>query len=159
MRWMIVLFVVVPLVELYLLVVIGAWLGLGATILLTLGTGIAGGMLAKSEGLRVWQSWQRALAELRPPDHGVAEGLLVLVGGVLLITPGILTDLAGLLCVVPMSRRRLAAWLVRRVESEHTFMTLHVAPPVGLHHDGETIETSGIEVEDDSSPSRDRCDD
>ena len=154
MRWMVVLFVAVPLVELYLLVLIGAWMGLGATIVLTLGTGLAGGMLARAEGLRVWRSWQRAIAELRPPDHGVAEGLLVLVGGVLLITPGVLTDITGLVCVLPWSRRRLAAWLVRRFELQRGFMQeVHMGSAAGVHHERELIETTATEVEDDSRPS------
>jgi UPF0716 protein FxsA len=150
-RWIVSLFVVIPLLELYLLIQIGAWLGLGATVLLTLVTGLLGGMLARSEGLRVWHSWQRSLAEMRPPEHGVVEGLLVLVGGVLLITPGVLTDVVGLLCVVPASRHRIAVQIRKRLEGRWQvgLGTGSMRGPASWS--GEVIETTGQSVTEDAS--------
>ena len=150
---MVSLFIIIPLLELYLLIQIGAWLGLGATVLLTLVTGLLGGMLARSEGLRVWRSWQRSLAEMRPPEHGVVEGLLVLVGGVLLITPGVITDVVGLLCVVPVSRHRIAARLLKRFEGRWQ-VGLGAGPTRGPGPwGGDVIETTGQSVEEDGSGS------
>ncbi len=108
------LFVLVPLVELWLLVLLADWVGLTGTIVIALGTGVVGGVLARSEGLKVWRAWRSALQEMRAPEAGLAEGLLILVGGVLLITPGVLTDLSGALCVIPPSRRWLGRRLTRR---------------------------------------------
>ena len=81
MRWLIVLFVVVPLAELYLLLLVGSLIGFWPTVGLTLVTGIVGGALAKHEGLRVWRAWRRSLSELKPPETGVIDGVLVLLGG------------------------------------------------------------------------------
>jgi UPF0716 protein FxsA len=111
MRWVVLLFVVVPLAELYLLLQLARWIDFWPTVLLVLTTGILGGTLAKLEGLRVWRAWRHALSTMTVPEQGVLDGLLVLVGGVLLITPGILTDLTGLVLLFPFSRRRIAARL------------------------------------------------
>lgn len=110
------LFTLVPLCELYLLLRIGEWLGGLATITLVLVTGALGAAMARLEGLRVLRSWQSALAEGRLPEDGVVSGVLVLVGGVLLVTPGVLTDAAGLALLVPVTRRLIARQLTRRLE-------------------------------------------
>lgn len=110
------LFIIVPLVEVYLLFGLSHLMGFWATVALVLVTGVLGASLAKREGLRVLGRWQAALAEARMPEEGVLDGLLVLVGGVLLVTPGVLTDLTGLLLLLPPTRKVAAAWLRRRAE-------------------------------------------
>ena len=115
MRFFALLFIVIPLTELYLLLWVSRRIGFVETLLLTVVTGMVGASLAKREGLKVWRDYQAALSELRPPDTGVIDGLLVLLGGALLITPGVLTDVLGLLLLLPWSRTRLAAQLRRRI--------------------------------------------
>ncbi|MFW5921071.1 MAG: FxsA family protein [Polyangiales bacterium] len=110
------LFTAVPLVELYLLLLVGSLLGFWPTVGIVLLTGMVGAWLAKSEGLRVLRRWQAALGEGRVPEEGVLDGLLVLVGGVLLVTPGVLTDVLGLALLVSPSRRAIARVVRRRVE-------------------------------------------
>lgn len=110
------LFTVVPLLETYLLVVLGGLLGFWPTVGIVLLTGVVGAWLAKSEGLRVLRRWQEALAGGRVPEEGVLGGLLVLVGGVLLVTPGVLTDVVGLSLLFPPTRRRVAGWAKRWAE-------------------------------------------
>lgn len=121
MRWLLLLFVVVPLAELYLLLAIGQWIGFWPTIGLTLVTAIAGSALAKREGLRVWFAWREALARAAPPEQGVVDGVLVLLGGALLITPGVMTDAVGFALLIPWSRHKIAdrirAEIDRRLES------------------------------------------
>lgn len=107
-RWLVVLVIVVPLTELFLLLQIDRLVGFWPTIGLTLVTGFLGGSLAKREGLKVWRSWSAAMSELRPPEQGVIDGLLVLLGGALLITPGVLTDITGFLLLIPPTRRLVA---------------------------------------------------
>lgn len=107
------LFTVIPVVELYLLITIGESLGAVATVALVLGTGLVGASLAKREGSRVLRNWQRSLELGEMPKEGVTSSLLVLVGGVLLVTPGVVTDLTGLLLLVPWTRR-LAAGVVNK---------------------------------------------
>lgn len=105
------LFTAVPLLELWLLIQVGQRIGPTPTIALVLLTGIVGAWLAKAEGFRVVRQWQRAIAEGRLPEDGILSGLLVLAGGLLLITPGVLTDVVGLALLVPPIRRRAAGWL------------------------------------------------
>ena len=110
------LFTVVPLVELWLLLWIGGRVGFWPTVGIVLATGVIGATLAKHEGLRVVRRWQEATAKGGLPEDGVLGGLLVLVGGVFLITPGVLTDVAGLLLLLPPTRRWVAGLIRRRFE-------------------------------------------
>lgn len=116
-KWLFAFFTVVPLVELFLLTWIGGMIGLGPTIALVVVTGIFGAALAKREGLRVLTQWQRDLAEGRVPADGVLGGLLVLIGGVFLVTPGVLTDVLGLTLMVPAARRALGKVIRRKLEA------------------------------------------
>lgn len=108
------LFTVVPAVELFLLLQLGSLLGPMQTFLLVLGTGIFGAWLAKREGFAVLRQLQADLAKGLPPAVRVVEGALVLVGGLLLVTPGVLTDLTGLLLLLPPVRRSIAPRIVAR---------------------------------------------
>ena len=154
-QYLLLLFVVVPLVELYLLLWVSTLIGFWATVALTLVTGVVGGSLAKAEGLRVWRAWRAAIQQLRPPEEGVIEGVLVLVGGVLLITPGILTDALGLCLLLPPTRRPIAA-RVRRVVDRRiqsaTVYTQGFAPWPGAEPPrrpgGSVIDAEGEAVSD-----------
>lgn len=108
MRWLFLAFVLVPLTELYLLLALAKIVGFVPTVTLVLVTGLLGAVLAKREGLRVFREWQAALARLEPPAEGVVEGVLVLLGGAFLITPGVLTDALGLFLLVPQTRALFA---------------------------------------------------
>ena len=90
------LFTVIPLAELWLLVQIGEVVGLPATLAAVVATGALGASLAKREGLRTLRAWQDSLARGQLPEEGLASGLLILVGGIFLVTPGVLTDVLGL---------------------------------------------------------------
>ncbi len=113
------LFTVVPLVELYLLIAIGRALGPVPTIGLVLLTGALGAWFARLEGARVIRRWQEAMARQQLPKDGVIDGLLIFIGGLMLITPGILTDIAGLSMVMPPTRRVIAgivrSWFERQI--------------------------------------------
>jgi UPF0716 protein FxsA len=122
------LFTVVPVVELYLLITLGQHVGAGPTIALVLVTGLVGAWLAKREGSRVLRSWQEAMARGQAPREGVISSLLVLVGGVLLVTPGVVTDATGLLLLVPWTRRLVADAVRTRVERRLTVQTLVTDP-------------------------------
>lgn len=113
------LFTLLPLLDLWVLLAIGRALGFWPTLGLVVATGVAGAWLAKAEGRRVLDGWRRALREGRVPDEGVLSGALVLVGGVLLVSPGVLTDVVGLALLFPPTRRLVAAavrrYLARKV--------------------------------------------
>lgn len=114
------LFTLVPLVELWLLLAIGDAIGFWATVGIAVGTALLGAALAKYEGRRVLAGWRDALAAGRIPDEGVTGGVLVLLGAALLITPGVLTDVAGLLLLFPPTRRRIASLVRARMERQIT---------------------------------------
>lgn len=102
------LFTIVPTVELYLLIQIGERIGALETVWMVVLVGFLGAWLAKREGAGVLRALQQDLARGLPPADRVIEGLLVLVGSVLLITPGVLSDLAGILMLFPPTRRAMA---------------------------------------------------
>lgn len=110
------LFILVPLLELYLLIRSGMWLGSGwAVIGLVLITGIGGAALAKAQGLGILQRMRQSLTDGRVPAEGVIDGVFVLVGGLLLLMPGFLTDITGIVLLIPISRRWLKEWLRRKL--------------------------------------------
>jgi UPF0716 protein FxsA len=113
MRWLTLIFLVVPMLELWLLFQVGSAIGAVPTIGIVVGTALVGGFFAKREGLRVWRTWQVAVTQMRVPEEGLTSGLLVLVGATLLISPGVLTDLVGMLLLVPFTRQYVAS-VVRR---------------------------------------------
>lgn len=101
---LIVLFTVIPLIELYILFNIAQYTGWVNTILLVLLTGITGAYLAKKEGRQIIHKIQKELSENRVPGEELINGLCVLVGGALLLTPGIITDLLGFSLILPFFR-------------------------------------------------------
>ncbi|MDG1483255.1 MAG: FxsA family protein [Myxococcota bacterium] len=109
------LFTLVPAIELYLLMQIGGLIGVAETVLLIVLTGIAGSYMAKREGMAVLKQLQEDAQKGIPPADRLVEGLLVLIGGVLLITPGVLTDFFGFSLIAPWTRRALAPALKKAV--------------------------------------------
>ena len=112
------LFVGLPLLELFILIQMGQLVGLWPTIGLVVLTGFTGAALARLEGLRTLWSIQGELAKGRLPGNALLEGLAILVGGALLLTPGILTDLLGLSFILPPTRRFLLGRIRRRLEEK-----------------------------------------
>jgi UPF0716 protein FxsA len=113
------LFVVIPIVELVILIQLGGVLGLWPTLGLVVATGFAGAFLARLEGYRTFLAFQRELAKGSLPSRSLMDGLSVLIGGALLLTPGLLTDVVGFSLLVPMTRRviqrRVRSWIQRRI--------------------------------------------
>ena len=114
-----VLFVVVPLLEIYVLVQVGQVIGAGWTILLLLADAVLGTWLIKHEGGRAWRALRDALQSGRMPATEIADGALILVGGTLMLAPGFITDAFGILLILPFTRpffrRVLAATVARRM--------------------------------------------
>ncbi len=110
------LFTLIPLIELYLLITVGSYLGAGLTILVVLGTGMAGAYLARLEGWRTWQKIQSELQNGAAPANELIDGVLILAAGLLLITPGILTDVVGFSLLLPPTRAALQVALRRALE-------------------------------------------
>jgi UPF0716 protein FxsA len=114
---LVVLFIVVPLIELFVIIQVGSLIGAVPTIGLVLLTGLLGAALASSQGRTAWRRFNEALAEGRMPGREIFDGAMVIFGGALLLTPGFITDAAGILFLLPPTRalvRRVLAGRVRR---------------------------------------------
>ncbi|MCO8121757.1 FxsA family protein [Stieleria sp. TO1_6] len=98
------LFVTVPLVELYLLLQLASVTGAAATFALVIITGIIGSWLAKREGGIAWQKFHAALADGRMPSREIQDGLMIVFAAAMLLTPGLLTDLFGFTMLIPAGR-------------------------------------------------------
>ena len=105
------IFVVVPLAELYVILKVGDSIGWGWTVLILAADSVLGSVLLKSQGRAVWRRFNEAIRAGRVPHNEVIDGVLVIFGGAFLITPGFITDVLGLILLVPPTRRlvRLAA--------------------------------------------------
>jgi UPF0716 protein FxsA len=110
------LFILLPLVELAILIQVGQWIGVLWTLALVVATGFLGAALARRHGVRAWIAIRDELRAGRMPAAALADGLLILIGGIVLLTPGLLTDLFGFAMLIPASRNALKKALSRRFE-------------------------------------------
>jgi UPF0716 protein FxsA len=102
--FLIVLFIVVPIAELYVIVQVGQAIGIWPTLALLLADALLGSFLLKHQGRGAWRRFNEALAQGRFPGREVVDGLLIVVGGTLLLAPGFITDIAGLILLIPPTR-------------------------------------------------------
>jgi UPF0716 protein FxsA len=129
---LVLLFVLVPLAELAVIIAVGKSIGVLATLLLLLAFSLFGAWLARREGLAAWRRFQLAMVDGRMPTREVADGAMILLAGAMLLMPGFLTDLVGLLLLVPTTRalaRRLVSALARRRALRRTRVTVVGSPP------------------------------
>jgi UPF0716 protein FxsA len=101
---LVLLFIVVPIAELYVIIQVGEWIGVWPTLFLLLLDAVVGSWLLKHQGRAAWRRFNQALGERRIPGREVADGVLVILGGSLLIAPGFITDIFGLLFLIPPTR-------------------------------------------------------
>jgi UPF0716 protein FxsA len=112
---LIALFIVLPLAELYVILKVGDAIGAVPTILLLAADSVLGSVLLRSQGRSVWERFNRTLAEGRMPHREVIDGVLVIFGGAFLITPGFITDIVGILLLLPPTRSLIRSRVVRRL--------------------------------------------
>ena len=127
-RYLLVLFVVWPLVELCLVLSLGYKIGILQTILFIVGTGLLGTWLANTQGLTVYRRIQQELSLGRMPTDSLVDGALILLAGVLLIMPGVLTDLIGILLLIPPTRVFFRRWLIFWFQQHFKIHTLMPGP-------------------------------
>jgi UPF0716 protein FxsA len=145
-----VLFILYPLAELAAIIFVAKAIGVLATLLLLLVFSLAGAWLAKREGLAAWRRFQFATAEGRVPTREVADGAMVLLAGALLLVPGFLTDVLGLLLLVPATRalaRRLVPVLAARRMARRSRITVSNGP-----RSSTTVRWGQPELEDRPEP-------
>ncbi|MEU4575563.1 FxsA family protein [Nonomuraea sp. ATR24] len=136
-------FLLVPVLEIWLLIQVGSVIGGWQTVGLLVAASLLGSWLIRREGRRAWRSLQEALQSGRMPERELADGGLILVGGTLLLTPGFFSDVVGLLCILPMTRplmRRLGAYFfqrrIKKMAAASPYANLFTAAP-GAVPDGD----------------------
>ena len=141
------LFLLVPVAELYVIYKVGDAIGIGWTFLLLAADSLLGTMLLRSQGRTVWRRFNDNLAQGRMPHREVLDGVLVIFGGAFLITPGFLTDIVGVTLLIPPTRSIIRRFLVRRLGRRVT---------VGGGRRDFDVEGSAREYEDQPRPGLER---
>lgn len=136
-RLLLILFLTVPLLEIYLLIQVGSVIGALPTVFLVVFTAVVGAFLLRMQGFATMRRVQATLARGELPAIEMLEGLVLLISGALLLTPGFFTDIVGFLCLIPPLRRCLILWLL-----ENSFFGGGMSPPPSSDdsHGPRTIE-------------------
>jgi UPF0716 protein FxsA len=146
-------FLVVPITEIYLLIKVGSYVGVLPTVALVVLTAFIGAFLLRNQGLQTYLRFNQSLSEGRLPANELLEGVVLLVGGGLLLTPGFITDLIGFFCLLPITRRPIVTFIVNRFnplagvnmsnmrDSPFSGMSSSVSPskPSGNVYEGEVV--------------------
>ena len=112
---LVLLFIVVPIVELFVIIQVGQAIGVLPTIALLILDSVLGSMLMRAQGRTAWRRFNAALGEGRIPHREVLDGALVIFGGALLLTPGFVTDVLGIVLLLPPTRALVRGVVARRL--------------------------------------------
>ncbi len=125
---LILIFLFVPILELYVLIKVGSIIGPLNTIMIVILTAISGGYLAKREGLKTMFKIRENMLNGVMPTEELTDAMFIFMAGVLLLTPGFITDLLGILMLIPGSRnwmkKRIREWMKKHVESHHVYIDI-----------------------------------
>ena len=146
MPLLVLLFIVVPIAELWVIIEVGQAIGLLPTLALLVGDAILGAVLARSQGRAAWRRFNLALAEGRVPARETFDGAMIIFGGALLLTPGFITDIVGLILLIPPSRALIRRGLGGMARRRLTFgWRLGGSPPASQQHGPGTGSTYDYE--------------
>jgi UPF0716 protein FxsA len=148
---LILLFIIVPIAELAVIIQVGEQIGVWWTIAILVADSILGSMLMRSQGRAAWRRFNVALQSGRPPAREVLDGVLVIFGGALLLTPGFITDIFGLVFLLPPTRALVRRVLVRRFADRMIASATRERPP-GRRPD--VVDGTAVDVEPDGLPRR-----
>lgn len=150
---LVILFIVVPVIELWLILQVGEMIGVMPTILLLLLDSLLGAWLVKTQGGAVWRNFRRTVDAGKIPANEAVDGFLVIMGGTLLLVPGFLSDIVGILLIAPPTRKVLRSRVVKfgMGRTRATFMGGFVADDTGMrdfaHSDQPRRKTSSTQGE------------
>ncbi|MDC0610064.1 membrane protein FxsA [Vibrio sp.] len=148
-----VLFIAVPIIEIGLFIQVGGFLGLWTTIALVLLTAFVGASLVRSQGIQTLMTVQQRLNQGEVPAQQILEGVMLAVSGVLLLTPGFMTDTLGMVLLLPKPRAKLAQYMMKRVAVQSQFDSgFH--RPNGSDPDGGNTYDGEYERKDDDDNHR-----
>jgi len=149
--WLFLIFVAVPIIEIALFIQVGGAIGLWPTLAIVVLTAFAGTWLMREQGMMTLAKLQKSLAEGGNPADPMAQGAMILVAGVLLLTPGFFTDTVGFLLLLPPVRAALIKWISARIVASGS---VHFSSTTSASERGAntTIETDYIIIDEDSEP-------
>ena len=110
-------FTIIPFLEIYLLIKIGSYIGVLNTLIIVILTGFMGALLARYQGLQTMLRVRENLARGEMPAEHLLDALLILLAGIVLLTPGFLTDLAGFIILIPTTRSHFKRWLRKKIDN------------------------------------------
>jgi UPF0716 protein FxsA len=148
---LVLLFIVVPIAELFVIIQVGEQIGVWWTIGILVVDSIVGSILMRSQGRATWRRFNDVMASGRVPAREVLDGMLVIFGGALLLTPGFITDVLGLVLLLPPTRAVVRVVLVRRFAHRMVVSMTAPRPRPGRAYD---VEGTAVDVEDDAIESR-----
>lgn len=114
--WLLLAFIAIPMIEIALFIQVGGLIGLGWTLLIVLATAVLGTWLVRAQGAMALNNLRRSFNELRDPSEPLADAAMILIAGVLLLTPGFFTDAVGFALLTPPLRHMAYVWLRRNVK-------------------------------------------
>jgi UPF0716 protein FxsA len=141
---LVLLFIVVPIAELAVLIQVGQEIGVWWTIAILVADAILGSILMRAQGRVAWRRFNEALAAGRVPAREVLDGALVMFGGLLMLTPGFITDILGFLLLIPPTRAVIRAVFVRRLAQR---MTVSMTTPRAWPDD--VVDGTAVDIEND----------
>lgn len=119
-------FTLIPLTEIYILMKLGVHFGIGITLLVVVGTGVLGAYLARREGFRALNRIQHEMNSGKLPAVELIDALLIFISGIGLLTPGLLTDIAGFLILFPLTRnilkKKIVCYMKKNMQPTQTYM-------------------------------------
>ena len=142
---LVLLFIVVPIAELAVLIQVGQVIGVWWTIAILIADAILGSFLMRAQGRAAWRRFNEAMAAGRVPTREVLDGALVMFGGLLMLTPGFITDILGFVLLIPPTRAVVRAVLVRRLAQR---MTVSMTGPRAARRD-DVVDGTAVDVEND----------
>jgi UPF0716 protein FxsA len=148
---LVLVFIVVPIAELYVIIQVGQAIGVLPTIALLIADSVLGSMLMRAQGRAAWRRFNVALEAGRVPAREVLDGVLVIFGGALLLTPGFLTDVLGAILLIPPTRALVRRVLVRRFSDRMiASATTRVRGPGGPREPARPADVEGTAVDVDA---------
>lgn len=146
---LLILFITVPLLELLIFLTLGTRIGIPATVAIVIVTGFLGAWLTKSQGLKTLSRYQESMQSGKIPHREILDGLLILIAGAVLLTPGFLTDALGFSLLVPPFREKVRGWISGYLKGRIQVVGESVgAPPGSANSSPETISVESEVIED-----------
>lgn len=157
--WIILILVAIPIIEIALFIELGGWVGLWPTIALVIVTAILGGVLLRMQGFAAMQKLQASVAEGGDPRGPLAHGVMILIAGLLMLTPGFFTDAVGFALLLPPVRSALIAWLGPKLAARATFVGPGMQGQAAAQNrprPDQPIDAEYVDLDADDDPNRPR---